>query len=219
MDMLDVGQANELKLACRRNNVTPEDIKWLCEGDILAEIPKLRLDHATIVDRQRFDHIKALAEAMVLQLKSVPTPDTIIHVNHSIKPAYPDRMEKVMHPELEATGPAEYDLATVELWLHGDQKGGNWIKGQCIYDHLKETDTLKTCLGLRDLEEIQKKGIAFFRKHFADKAVFGWKSVVQDRDGNLLVPCLIERSGGVVVHWSWLVSDWSGHNPAARFAS
>jgi hypothetical protein len=30
---------------------------------------------------------------------------------------YPEWVTKVMHPELEGTGPAEYDLAKVEQWF------------------------------------------------------------------------------------------------------
>ena len=36
--MLDVGQANELKLAFRRANYTNDDIKRLCEGNVLADV-------------------------------------------------------------------------------------------------------------------------------------------------------------------------------------
>lgn len=49
MDMLDVGQAHELKLACRRNGVTPEDLKWLCEGTNLADLRRVRFGFAKIV--------------------------------------------------------------------------------------------------------------------------------------------------------------------------
>jgi hypothetical protein len=40
--MLDVGQANELKLAFRRALWTNDDIKWLCEGNVLAEVLRMR---------------------------------------------------------------------------------------------------------------------------------------------------------------------------------
>lgn len=41
--MLDVGQANEFKLAARRAGYTNTDIKRMCEGDALARIlPVLR---------------------------------------------------------------------------------------------------------------------------------------------------------------------------------
>ena len=35
--------------------------------------------------------------------------DTIIHVDRSVRPLYPDWMKEVMHPELEDVGPSEYD--------------------------------------------------------------------------------------------------------------
>lgn len=145
--------------------------------------------------------------------------DSIIRVDRSIRPSYPDWVKRVEHPDLEPTGSSEYDITTVKQWLHDGQKDGKWIEGSKIYAHLKETDTLKTCLGLRDLEEIQKKGIAFFRKHFQGKAVFAWKSVVLSRGGSLRVPYLCEGGVEVVMGWSWLDSGWDGNNPALRFAS
>ena len=96
---------------------------------------------------------------------------------------------------------------------------GKWIEGNKIYTHLKKTDTLKTCLGLRDLEEIQKRGIAYFRKHFAGKAVSAWASVVRHRDGNLRVPYLYEDGDKMVLHWRWLGYGWGGNRPALRHAS
>jgi len=167
---------------------------------------------------------RLLAGELVVVEREPPTPkpevplDTIIRVDRSVRPVYPDWMKKVMHPELEGAGPSEYDLATVEQWLHDDQKKGV-VVGNRIYDHLKKTDTLKTCLGLRDGEEIKKKGIEVFRKFFGGKAVFLWASVVRRRGGFLDVPCLIGDGGGVVVYWRWLDVGWLGSSPAARFAS
>ncbi len=167
---------------------------------------------------------RLLAGELVVVERKPPTPkpevplDTIIRVDRSVRPVYPDWMKKVMHPELEGAGPSEYDLATVEQWLHDDQKKGV-VVGNRIYDHLKKTDTLKTCLGLRDGEEIKKKGIEVFRKFFGGKAVFLWASVVRGRVGGLRVPCLVGRGGEVVVDWDWLAYDWFAYYPAARFAS
>jgi len=149
---------------------------------------------------------------------NLATIDSIIRVDHSICPVYPDWVKKVMHPELEAAGPAEFDISQVEQWLHPDQARGT-VKGKVIYEYLKDNDMLKTCLGLSDLLAIQKKGIAFFRKHFADKAVFGWKAVVLSRDGNLRVPSLIESEGKVLVYWRWLDYAWDSDYPALRLAS
>lgn len=167
---------------------------------------------------------RLLADELVVAERQPPAPkpevalDTVIRVDRTVKPVYPDWMKKVMHPELEGAGPSEYDLATVEQWLHDDQKG-NWVKGQRIYDHLKKTDTLKTCLGLRDGEEIKKKGIEVFRKVFGKNGVFLWASVVQDRGGYLHAPYLFGYGGEVVALWLWLGRDWYYSSPAARFAS
>ena len=76
----------------------------------------------------------------------------------------------------------------------------------------------KDDLGLHDLEEIKKKGVAFFRVHFQGKAVFGWKSGVLGRDGRLSVPCLVADGGEVVLCWRWLGDDCRSGFPALRFA-
>lgn len=145
--------------------------------------------------------------------------DTIIRVDRSVRPTYPEWMKDVLHPELEAVGPTEFEIARVEQWLHDDQKGGNYVRGQVIYDHLKSYNMLESCFGLRDLEEIQKKGIAFFRKYFESRVVFGWRSVVRNRIGDLLAPYLLESDGEVVLGWSWLDNRWYGRDPALRLAS
>lgn len=160
---------------------------------------------------------------LVLKTKPAPEPevviDPIIRVDRSIRPSYPDWVKTVMHPELENIGPAEYDIAKLELWLHDGQKDGKWIEGNKIYAHLKETGDLKNHCGLRDLEEIQKKGIAFFRKHFNGKAVFAWQGVVRYRRGNLNVPYLFESGDEVVLRWHYLDDDWHSNDPGLRHAS
>jgi hypothetical protein len=145
--------------------------------------------------------------------------DTLIRVDRSIRPVYPDWVKTVMHPELELTGPVEYDLGTIDPWLHDGQKNGRSMEGHKLYEYLKEKKMLESCLSLRDGEEIQKKGLAVFRKFFQGKAVFLWKSVVQSRDGDLRVPYLCGDDDEVVVHWSWLDNSWFDCNPALRFAS
>ena len=149
----------------------------------------------------------------------VPEPvlDFIVRVDRSVKPNYPDWMKKLMHPELELAGPAEYDLSQVEEWLHDDQKRGS-VEGNTIYEHLQKGDNFVTCLNLQDGLAIQAKGIAVFRKLFAGKAVFLWGSVVQNHFGSLRVPYLIENGGEVVVFWDWLDYSWRSDFPALRFS-
>ncbi|MCE9585274.1 hypothetical protein K8Q94_01465 [Candidatus Nomurabacteria bacterium] len=158
-------------------------------------------------------------ELVVFEVQPAPelVLDFTIQVDRTIRPTYPDWMKELKHPELELAGPASYDLQSLELWLHDKQKSGT-VEGNAIYKELKRTDALENCLNLQDLLAIQAKGIETFRKLFAGKAVFAWKSVVLDRYGSLGVPCLVERDGEVVLRWRWLGDSWSSHDPALRFA-
>ena len=70
-----------------------------------------------------------------------PSLDTIC-VDRSILPLYPNWVKMVMHPDLEATGPAKYGLATVEPWLHDGQKNGGRMVGNRIYEHLLRNNML-----------------------------------------------------------------------------
>lgn len=156
------------------------------------------------------DSTKKVAEAPI---------DAIIRVDRSIRPAYPEWVKDVLHPELELSGPAEFDLAKVESWLHDGQKDGKWLKGEKLYEYLKSNKMLDRCLSFADALAIQAKGVATFRAFFKGKAPFFWKSVVRDRDGNLYVPCLCERGDQVKLDWGWLDSDWGDGHPALRSAS
>jgi len=205
------GAGQKLEFAFQRNDGTTFDLEWLSTGENLRSVILLARGEAELT-------IKA---------KPAPTPepevviDTIIRVDRSIRPSYPDWVKTVMHPELEPTGPAEYDISKVEQWLHDGQKDGKWTSGNNVYDKLKEKDMklLKGCLGLRDLEEIQKKGIAFFRKYFKGKAVFGWSGIVLNQNGDLVVPYLCELGDKAVLYWNWVVNVWYSLSPALRHAS
>lgn len=166
--------------------------------------------------------LKFLRGELVIQPAVIPEPplepmlDFIVRVDRSVKPTYLNWVKKVMHPELELAGPAEYDLSQVEQWLHDDQKRGS-VVGNTIYKHLQKGDALVTCLNLQDGLVIQAKGIAVFRKLFAGKAVFLWGSVVQHRDCGLHVPYLYGHGDKVGLNWFLLDNYWYSSNPALRF--
>lgn len=168
--------------------------------------------------------LKFLRGELVVQPVVIPEPppepvlDFLVRVDRSVKPSYPDWMKKLMHPELELAGPAEYNLQDgVEQWLHDDQKRGS-VVGNTIYKHLQKGDALATCLNLQDGLAIQAKGIAVFRKLFAGKAVFLWGSVVQYRYGGLSVPYLCDLGVKVGLHWHRLDRNWDSYFPALRFS-
>ena len=156
---------------------------------------------------------KFLAEETVV----APVHGTV-YVDRTICPTYPQWVDKVLYPELESTGPAEFDAGKLELWLHNGQKTG-CVTGKTIHQYLQDHDMLKNSLGLRDLEEIQKKGLTFFRKHFKGKYVFGWKAVVRYRIDYLSVPALCGDGGQVYLYWCWLDDVWRAPYPALLLAS
>lgn len=157
----------------------------------------------------------------VLRKRVEAVRGTIVTVDRSVRPTYPYWMDKVIHLELENTGPSKYDLVrNVLLWLHDDQKKGGRTTGQTIYDYLKKHDMLKSCLGLQDALAIQKLGVAVFQKVFGNNVVYFWKSVVWSRGEELNIPHLYVRDGEVVLDWFMhLRYYFDSHHPAVRFAS
>ena len=161
--------------------------------------------------------------------------DTIIRVDRSTPVVYPHYwwLKNVAHPEFQAKGPPEYDLATVELWLHKGQesarrvasnlikgqKKGRGVTGSLIYEHLLKNNMLVSCLGFADGLEIQKKGILVFRKFFDGKGLYLWNSVAEDLRDGLQVSFLAELGDEVVMGWRWLGHIWDRDDPAARFPS
>lgn len=105
-----------------------------------------------------------------------------------------------------------------ELWLHPKQKDG-WVKGTEIREYLEKNNLMENCFTKEELEEIQRKEVLFYRKHFGNKLVYAWKSVVRDGLGGLCVPDLYESGGKVFLGWRWLGSDFDSRDVALRFAS
>ena len=147
-----------------------------------------------------------------------PTPaDTIVRVDRSVSPIYPDWVREVMHPKLERTGPAVYGLATVELLFWNGQMGGDW-REQDVYENLISENMIEGCLGLSDGLAIQQMGVIVFPKLLAGKVMFLWKSVVRDNRGFLVVPYIVGNNDGVYISWHRLAIECQNY-PAARFAS
>lgn len=177
--------------------------------DIVAQVSRVQVQEALESGR--------LHKALTGEVQVVA--DDIIRVDRSVRLVYPDWVEGVVHPELDTVGPAEYVIDEGRsLYLHSKQKKGRWINGHELHKHLVDTETIKDCANLADLLEIQKKGIAFFRKHFQGKYVYAWRSVVRDAVGDLHVPYLCEIGGKVILRWHDLDDDWLQDSPALRVA-
>ena len=146
--------------------------------------------------------------------------EELVTADHKIPPTLPTWFKEWEYPDLNKVGDYKsvFSAESLERWRHDDQKTGV-VTGKFLHKHMLEADLIKGSLSLWELEEIQKKGIAYFRKHFKGLAVFAWASVAADVDGGRCVPSLVDDGGGVILKWRWLGSSWSASNPALRFAS
>lgn len=203
---LGQGLGHELEMAIGRTGGIVADVQWLRTGD-------------------NFENVILLArgQAKLVQLEESKLKiDPIIRIDRSVRPVYPDflNQEYINTPEfiaLEKLGPAEFDASKLRQWLHRKQKK-KFVVGDVILAFLKEKKMIPSCLGYADLLGIQSKGIEFFQQHFNGQAIFGWRSVVPDRDGGLRVPCLVLDGGEVAQGWYWLSDGFGAAGPAIRFA-
>ncbi len=164
----------------------------------------------------------------------ITAPPLVIRVDRAILPEYPEKMEKVVRPDLALLGPSEYDLEKVELWGIDEQKVG-FLQMRSVYDCLEKTGDLPKCLGLADLLAM-KQALDF--RTFQDifpvvGAVYGWRSVIEmrsfgkeyERDPDLYscvhrhVPCLYIQHGELLFAWRPFTSDWERDHYYLRFSA
>lgn len=124
--------------------------------------------------------------------------DTIIRIDRSLCPSYPSFVAKVLFPELESSGPAEYDLAKVVSHLHAKHMETTLLPGKELFEYIKENKLIENCLSLVDARVIGKMDTKTFERIFEDKYVVYWKSIITDSDGHLLVPYHHYSEGKVV---------------------
>lgn len=137
--------------------------------------------------------------------------DPIIRTNQ-VSLVYPRWMKRVLHPDLEQSGPTEYRANN----LRPDPERAR-VESCLIYKDLVANDQLRTCLGLVDLLAIQAKGLDFYRKHFKDEVIAGWKSVVENSINCPYVPYVCETPEKVALGWMSLRCAWLSDTPAVRF--
>ena len=115
--MLDVGQANELKLAFRRADYSNDDIKRLCEGNVLADVRRVLLGHASIT--------------------------VVSHViDCDADPFVPDGWSVEEH---QKGGSFQRDASKVELWLANGQKNGKVLKGNKLRKEMAKKVPFNAC--------------------------------------------------------------------------
>ncbi len=146
--------------------------------------------------------------------------DSVLHVDRTVAPAHPEWMKTPLHPELELTGPAEYDLKTNMDISFLPGQGDNKFTGLDAYEHLKSNNLLDGCLGLADGVAIRERGIKAYCKFFEAKegaVVALWKSVFTDEDGKLCVPLAMPVLSKVAITKGDLSVLWTKYRPLVRF--
>src|SRR5487761_2010406 len=112
--MLDVGQANELKMAFRRADYSNDEIKQLCEGSILADVRNVLRKHATIT----------------MMMEYV--------IDCDVLPFEPDGLRVEEH---QKGGQFKFDASQISLYLSAAQKKGS-IKGKKLRKELADKPVL-----------------------------------------------------------------------------
>jgi hypothetical protein len=152
------------------------------------------------------DTSRPLAQEEILASATFAAFDPDIYVDRSVLADHSKwlNVRRIVNEKLEAIGPPRFNAETLELWVYPAQLGGA-IRGPVIYNHLKTFSKLPGCLALRDLEEIQKKGIEFYQRFWLGKTLFAWRSLVIDVNGELRVPCISSGPKGdeVVLFFEW----------------
>ena len=144
--------------------------------------------------------------------------DAIVRVSCTARPDYPSWTGRVMHTDLQNTGPSRYDLRTdVTPWRHDSQKRG-FIRGNAVYEYLETRNEIDSCLGRVDCVEIKKMGAPIFRAVFGDKALlFFLRSTIASQSGILEAPCLFIFNNEVMDRWFWLGGYWPTNYFTLRF--
>lgn len=152
--------------------------------------------------------------------------ETRVRVNRNQPPVYAAGAKTKMHPVLETKGPSEYGLSEIYLYHHGRQanmEGCSSALPLDIYNHLKQTGLISSCLTLRDGEELVRVAPAEFCKHFPYQGLVLWASVVQFDDGSLRVPYVSNQQDSLSLRWHHLktaaenVQPFDKRHPAAFF--
>lgn len=186
--MLDVGQANELKLAFRRAEWTPADIKRLCEGNLALKLLPV---------------VRGLGDVIIV--KHVIDMDTAPYIPNGLRFDPEDQLQNQVH------GQVEWNLKKFQLYLSEHQTTGKkWIGGKDLQKELEShlvynANALDYLLVHPELIPEEWKG----------KCVFFWGTIYRDSDGPLCVRCLCWHGESWDWGCDWLDYDFFSYSPAA----
>ncbi len=185
--MLDVGQANELKLALRREGWNNEELKMACERKGF-----LGLVRETLLGRAEIKMIEHLIDFDAKP--SVPDGWTILPDSEQL----PNRVR----------GQMKFDPSKVKLHLDSGQKNGS-IEGNKLLKKL----TKESVYGAQ-LLDFYLANPHLIPEEWKGKAIFFWGTIYRSAVGRSCVRCLYWRGGGWGWDYIWLGLGWGGSSPA-----
>jgi hypothetical protein len=198
--MLDVGQANELKLAFRRAGWSNAEIKKLCGGNLLAHLLPI---------------VREYGETTMAMMQYI--------IDCDARPF--ERSGLTVAPESEQIpnrirGQFVFDPTKVRLHLSPNQQGGKCIKG----DNLKKELASEPVLPANVLDFVLANPHLIPEEWKKDengntRYIFFWGTIYRGSRGGLCVRYLCFHGGRWGWGDHWLDGDWRGSYPAALRAS
>ena len=191
--MLDVGQANELKLAARRGGYTNADLKRLSEGDLLARLLPV---------------VRGLAEVMIVKhIIDLDKDPLIPWSGYTVE-------------EHRKGGQFEWDPKKVQLFLSKNQQNGKTIEGNKLRKELANSPVFNVNLLDYLLEHSAIIPDEWkLDEHGNIRFIYFWGTIYRNSDGRLCVRYLYFHEGRWRAGSRWLGGDWDSYDPAARLAS
>ncbi|MBI2475565.1 hypothetical protein HYV69_04055 [Candidatus Uhrbacteria bacterium] len=196
--MLDVGSANELKMAFRRAGFTPEDVKKLGEGDFAATI------------------LPVLRGTAVVQI--------VKHIVNLSGNCMPEvwKKDKWKIEKHVGSGMLELDPSNLRLYFSPNQLDGNAVVGNNLRADLEDSKVpvLNACVLdhlLAHPELIPKDWKV--DENGNTRQIYFWGTIYRRLDGSLFVRCLYWHDGAWRWRCSWLGHERDDQDPAAVLAS
>lgn len=124
-----------------------------------------------------------------------------VTVGFPLPNVYPVWVKRLLYPDLaHIYCSSEFDVRTLERKLPVYVQG-RIITGDIVYQFLCNRGMINQCLGLPELNAIQKKGIKFFEEYFHGLVVMGWRSISEHERGGYFVPGLSVHGGELLLGW------------------
>ena len=188
--MLDVGQANELKLAFRRHGWSNAEIKKLCKGNLLAHLLPLVREYGNITAVMTTQHL----------------------INCDADPFLPHYLSGVVSHQKD--GQLVFDSTKIKLHFSPNQINGKYMRGEQLRMELANEPVLNA-----NILDYLLAHPTLIPDEWEGKYIFFWGTIYHNSKNSLYVRCLYFHVGKWRSDYYWLGSGWGGSYPAAVRAS